>query len=103
MVIETTIRVRSMKPILYLRANDSKAGLFLLAFLLFLGLPALSQEVTGTITGRVTDPSGAAINGASVVARDLNRGTTYQATTNDGGLFNIQRLPVGSYEIKVEA
>src|SRR5580658_712193 len=65
--------------------------------------PAWGQEVTATITGSVTDPSGAPVVGASVVARDVERGTTYPTRTNDVGVFNLQRLPVGKYEIKVEA
>src|SRR5580658_8221949 len=65
--------------------------------------PAWGQEVTATITGSVTDPSGAPVVGASVLARDVERGTTYPTRTNDVGVFNLQRLPVGDYEIKVEA
>jgi hypothetical protein len=64
---------------------------------------AWGQEVTATMTGSVTDPSGAPVVGASVVARDVERGITYPTTTNDDGVFNLQRLPVGSYEIKVSA
>jgi len=63
--------------------------------------PSWGQEVTATITGSVTDPSKAPVVGASVVARDVERGTTYPTETNDVGVFNLQRLPVGSYEIKV--
>lgn len=65
--------------------------------------PAWGQEVTATITGSVTDPSGAPVVGASVLARDVERGTTYPTRTNDVGAFNLQLLPVGNYEIKVEA
>jgi hypothetical protein len=38
-----------------------------------------------------------------VVARDVDRGTTYATKTNGDGVFNLQRLPVGTYEIKVTA
>ncbi|MGD1024000.1 MAG: TonB-dependent receptor [Candidatus Sulfotelmatobacter sp.] len=65
--------------------------------------PAWGQEVTATITGSVTDPTGAPLVGASVVARDVDRGTTYATKTNGDGVFNLQRLPVGTYEIKVTA
>ncbi len=67
----------------------------------FTAVPALSQEVTATITGSVVDPSGAPVVGASVVAGDVERGTTYPTKTNDYGVFNLPRLPVGSYTIKV--
>src|SRR5580700_6371615 len=63
--------------------------------------PAWGQEVTATITGTVTDSSGAPVVGASVVARDVERGTDYATPTNPDGVFNLQRVPVGTYEITV--
>jgi len=63
--------------------------------------PAWGQEVTATITGSVTDPSGASVVGASVVAHDVERGTAYRTQTNPDGVFNLQRVPVGTYEITV--
>jgi hypothetical protein len=66
-------------------------------------LPALGQDVTASITGTVTDVSGAPIVGASVEAHDVDRGTLFPASTNDTGVFNLPRLPIGSYEIKVTA
>jgi hypothetical protein len=64
---------------------------------------AWSQEVTANIVGTVTDPSGAPIKGADVVATDAERGTTWKALTNDTGDYNILRLPIGSYTVKVTA
>ena len=64
---------------------------------------ALAQEITAAITGKVSDPSGAAIAGATVTARDVERGTVSKTDTNVEGLFNLPRLPVGSYEVRVEA
>ena len=66
--------------------------------------PALfAQEASGGITGKVTDPSGAAVVGANVTARDVDRGTVWTTKTNDGGVYNFARLPIGRYEVKVEA
>ena len=64
---------------------------------------ALSQEVTAAIVGTVADPTGAPIKGAKVTATDTARGTPYAGETNDSGAYNITRLPVGSYELKVSA
>jgi hypothetical protein len=64
---------------------------------------ALAQEITAAITGKVSDPSGAAITGATVTARDVDRGTVWKTDTNVEGLYNLPRLPVGSYEVRVEA
>jgi hypothetical protein len=63
---------------------------------------AWGQEVTASITGTVTDPSGAAVAGAAVTATSQERGLTYNAVTNDSGLYRIAQLPVGTYRLKVE-
>lgn len=63
---------------------------------------AWGQQVTATITGRITDPSGAAVANAKVTATSVERGIQYPATTNADGYFNLQYLLVGSYNVKVE-
>src|ERR1700730_9186701 len=65
--------------------------------------PAMSQEVTAGIVGTITDPSGAPIKGATVTASDTERGTVWTAETNDTGTYNLIRLPVGTYKVKVSA
>jgi Carboxypeptidase regulatory-like domain len=79
-----------------------------LAFLLWAGLmgvltPAWGQEVTAAITGTVVDASGAPINGAAITATDTERGTAWTAKTNEAGVFNILRLPVGTYSVTATA
>jgi outer membrane receptor protein involved in Fe transport len=63
---------------------------------------AWGQEVTASITGTVTDPSGAVVTGAVVTATLTERGLTYTAESNDSGLYRIGQLPVGTYSLKVE-
>jgi hypothetical protein len=65
--------------------------------------PGFAQNVTASITGTITDPSGAPIAGATVTARDVDRGVSWSAQTNDAGIYNILRIAVGSYSVKVEA
>jgi hypothetical protein len=65
--------------------------------------PAWGQDVTATITGTVSDPSGAPIVGASVVAHDTERGTTWSSPTNESGVYNLIRVPIATYDLKVEA
>jgi hypothetical protein len=62
----------------------------------------VAQEVTATVTGTVTDSSGAAVVGAVVNVKSTERGIVYSATTNDVGLYRIPQLPVGTYEVRVE-
>src|SRR5271163_2882817 len=63
---------------------------------------AWAQDVTASIYGTVTDPSGAAIVGATVTAKSVERGVTFTATTNETGLYRISQLPVGNYDLRVE-
>jgi hypothetical protein len=76
-------------------------SVYLLAFFCF-QFSAFAQEVTATISGTVTDPSGAVLVGARVTATDQDRNTSLSATTNDAGSFNLPRLPIGKYNVRVE-
>src|SRR6266849_1445205 len=80
-------------------------GLFLMTLVALLcsANAAWGQDVTATITGTITDSSGAPLAGATVTAKDTDRGTVWSATTNESGIYNILRIPVGSYSLKVEA
>jgi hypothetical protein len=62
---------------------------------------AWGQQVMASITGQITDPSGAAVAGAKVTAVDRDRGTEYSTDTNAEGYYRIQQLPVGTYNVKV--
>lgn len=64
---------------------------------------ALGQTVTGAITGEVTDPSGAVVPGARVVARNLDTNVSTTTTTNADGLYRIEFLPIGHYQVAAEA
>jgi hypothetical protein len=77
--------------------------LLLLASLLLLSSFTWAQEVTGSIVGTVVDPSGAALRGATITAKDLDRGTILTTTSNDDGAFNISGVPVGRYEVQAAA
>jgi hypothetical protein len=63
---------------------------------------AWAQDVTATIYGTVTDPSGAAVVGANITVKSVERGITYTAVTNEGGLYRVSQLPVGNYELRAE-
>src|SRR5436189_2047324 len=81
---------------------------FAVVLLLFVAIvgslaPLSAQEITAAIVGTVTDPSGAPISGASVTATDTERGTVWTAKTNDAGVYNLPRVPVGNYTVKVSA
>ena len=64
---------------------------------------ALGQSVNGSITGEVTDPTGAVVSGAHVVAHNLDTGVDTSTTTNSTGLYHIDFLPIGHYQLSVQA
>ena len=63
---------------------------------------AWAQISFGSMTGVVTDPTGAVVPKASVVLTDVNKGYTYPATTDATGRYLIVNLIPSTYRIKVE-
>src|ERR1700757_2629402 len=64
---------------------------------------AVGQAVYGSVLGTVTDPSGAAVNGAKVTATSQTKNTSVEATTNESGNYSITHLIPDVYTIRVEA
>ena len=58
-------------------------------------------QVTTSLSGTVTDTSGAVLPGADVVAKADETGTTFTAVTNERGLFTIPAMPIGRYTVTV--
>jgi Carboxypeptidase regulatory-like domain/TonB dependent receptor len=63
----------------------------------------LAQSTAGRILGTLTDQSGAAVAGASVVVSDVQRGTSRTMTTDVSGAYTVPDLQPGTYKIHVEA
>ena len=61
-----------------------------------------AQFTTASLGGTVTDASGAVVTDARVTARNTETGFQQTATTTSAGAFIVPRLPVGSYELRVE-
>ena len=68
-------------------------------FISCLLLNAQNVVLTGSIGGRVTDPSGAVVPGASVVVRNLATGVQQSTETNRGGLYQFPVIMPGNYSI----
>ena len=75
----------------------------LVAALLTAFAPRAAAQTTGTILGTASDEKGAAIPGASVTARNVETNLSRTAQTDSDGRYRIPNLPVGSYELTVEA
>jgi hypothetical protein len=80
----------------------STHSLFASVFALALSLGTLqAQSTLGTITGLVTDSSGAVIPNAVVVATNTATGAKAQTVTSSTGNYVVPNLPVGPYEVSV--
>src|SRR5215470_11181173 len=56
---------------------------------------------TGQVVGTVTDPSGAAIAGATATLRDITTGSERVSTTNEGGRYNFPNVEPGKYTLTI--
>ena len=63
------------------------------------GTAVYAQTGQGTVTGLVTDSSGAIISGVSVVVKNQNTGFVYNAVTTQEGIYRVPYLNSGTYEI----
>jgi hypothetical protein len=75
----------------------------LLAISLLVTAAFAQSGPTGTLSGVVQDPSGAAVAGAKVTAIQVETGLSRTATADAEGRWNLPMLPVGNYKVTVEA
>jgi Carboxypeptidase regulatory-like domain len=62
---------------------------------------AQAQASNGVIEGTVTDASGAVVPNAKVKVLNIDTGLEREALTNEKGLYRVQLLPVGNYQVTV--
>ena len=82
-----------------------KVGLFARCFLVLviLAAAASAQDFRATLTGIVTDPSGAAIPGATVRAINVSTNTVKEVQTTNIGNYTIPYLDPGTYRVEASA
>jgi hypothetical protein len=68
-----------------------------------LGVNAWGQGIFATLTGVVSDPSGALVSGAKVTLKDTTSGSMRETVTNGDGYYTFASVPVGTYSLRVEA
>src|ERR1700674_5400015 len=76
-------------------------GVAMLALLVGLEVAAFGQTTTGTITGTITDPKGAAMAGVNVVVHNADTGVDTPVKTNDSGIYMASLLQPGNYDLTV--
>src|SRR3984957_20990137 len=75
----------------------------LVSFLAFCGQSLLAQGVFATLTGVVSDPTGAVVPNAKVVLTDAGSGSARDTQANSDGFFTFASVPVGTYNLSVTA
>ena len=76
-------------------------GALLFAIVLLFSAGQIFADVTASISGTVTDPSGAAVEGAMVTATNVGTQVVSEQTTNSQGFYSFQSLPLGKYTVEV--
>jgi hypothetical protein len=83
--------------------SSSAASRFVIFLLLLLPVAAYAQVDLGTVTGRVLDPSGAALSSAQVTATNSATHVARVTSTNASGIYVLPSLASGAYEVRVAA
>jgi hypothetical protein len=64
---------------------------------------AFAQLNTGTITGTVTDPTGALVPNVKVTVRNTDTNAVRDTATSSAGVYTVSNLMVGTYEVAFQA
>src|SRR5271157_219256 len=72
-------------------------------FIFFCTLPLFASGPTGTITGTITDPSGAVIPKARIIVHNEGTNASREAKSNSDGDYTVALLPPGRYRVAVES
>src|SRR6201988_5374643 len=86
--------------------KPQKFGIALLtiAMFVFVGPQSLlAQGIFGSISGVVTDSSGAVVTGATVKVTNVDTNVTTTWRTNGAGVYNVTSLNPGTYRVSAEA
>ncbi|HEY7339219.1 MAG TPA: TonB-dependent receptor [Bryobacteraceae bacterium] len=71
------------------------------ALMIFAALTALGQSDRGTITGAISDSTGAVIANAAIQAKNVDTGAIYPVASSSTGNYTLAELPAGRYELDV--
>lgn len=86
--------------------KEQRSKVFAVIALLLVSLFSVSaraQGERGSLSGIVTDPTGAVVPGAEVTATNKETNIETKTTTTDAGVYRIPYLPLGTYKVTVKA
>jgi len=78
-------------------------SVFLATLIILFSSSLFGQQISASLSGTVTDPSGAAVAGGAVEVKSESSGDVRRAVTNGEGVFAVTALPPSSYSVKVTA
>jgi hypothetical protein len=93
MARQTTVAVRISRQVL------SVLFVFALVFMLRVTPAKAQSSIAGTVTGQVTDESGAAVPGVAVKLADLSTNQAFSTVTNESGRYDFPTVPPGRYDV----
>ena len=82
--------------------NRTVRAAFVVFMLASLSLLSAHAQVSASLTGRVTDPSGAAVQGSTVTATNVGTGLSRTTVTDQAGRYELVALPIGQYQISAK-
>src|SRR5262252_4768831 len=84
--------------------RSSRTIVLVLTALVLVTVPmANAQQVFGRIFGTITDASGAAVANVKVTISDVNKGTSFEVTTDQAGNYSKGQLIPDPYKVTIEA
>ncbi len=83
--------------------NISTSSVFKIFLVLSVAFSAWAQLNRGSITGNITDSSGAAVPAAKVVVKNEGTNAVTETVTNESGQYNFRTFRPGIYGITVES
>jgi hypothetical protein len=104
--IAQSTMVSSLQEAIVKVSNTKYVRALLLVILVGLagsGLLAYGQGTSASLSGQVTDPSGAVVSGATVTVTNLGTNFIQSAQTDGAGTYQIRPLPLGSYSLSIDA
>jgi hypothetical protein len=86
-----------------MKSRSLLSSLFAFACLLRVAAPVNAQVLYGTLTGNITDSTGAALPGAHIEASNIATGLKKEVTTDDRGAYLFNDLQPGTYNVTISA
>src|SRR5271154_3013058 len=85
------------------RSVSSSCLLVVICLALVLPTLLFAQAYFGTVSGEVTDATGAVVPGVTVVLSDQQKGFMFNATSDSSGRYLFRSIPPGVYTVTAEA